>query len=151
VHICFFYVFGDYICSEQGPGKSTCTSSYIPFFFLISSVIGLLQGEKALKAHPANMWVSVVALVIFCFSHATKKKINTQSTRWARCSPIVEAFRVLSGTLVAVSLTSIFLPDPFWWLFFVIWVLLAFVVIYLRGMKAFQIDGTYHSAVRCFA
>jgi uncharacterized membrane protein SirB2 len=133
---------------SKGPGMST--SSYIPFVFLISSVIGLLQVEKALKAHPANMWISVTALVIFCFSRATKKKI-TQSTRWARCSPIVDAFRVLSGTLVAVSLTSIFLPDCFWWLFFIIWVLLTFVVIYLRGMKAFQIDGTYRSAARCFA
>jgi hypothetical protein len=131
--------------------NSSTTSSHIPFKILISSVIGLLQAEKLLKAHPANMWMSVAALVIFCFSRATKKKITQSSTRRARCSPIVDAFRVLSGTLVAVSLISIFLPDPFWWLFFVIWIYLAFVVVYLGVTKAFQIHRTNHSAARCFA
>ncbi|KAE8038488.1 hypothetical protein FH972_010992 [Carpinus fangiana] len=151
--------------SEQGSNHPTT------FLFLISSLIGLLQVTDLFKTHPAKMWIAVAALVIFCLSLSTSKKKITH-TDWATYSPIVDWFRDLSGALVPVSLSSIFLPDRFWWLFSVIWVLLAFIVtrrhfykfiytrIYPGVRKAFQslcnstsntiLERSHHSA-RCFA
>lgn len=160
----FYFLCFWCLCSEQGSNHP------ITFLFLISSVIGLLQVAHLFKSHPANMWISVAALVIFCLSHSTKKKIT--HTDWATYSPTVAWFRDISGALVPVSLTSIFLPDRFWWLFSGIWVLLAFIVtrrhffkfiytrIYPGIIKVFHslcnstsntfVERSHHSA-RCFA
>ncbi|KAE8038489.1 hypothetical protein FH972_010993 [Carpinus fangiana] len=108
------------------------------------------------------MWISVAALLIFCFSHATMKNIINQQTHWttsSSCSQIIDTFRVLSAALVAVSLLSIFLPDPIWWLFFVIRLLLASFIV-ARHFFKFQCTWIYlgvimkttvQPAARCFA
>jgi hypothetical protein len=131
------------LCSEQGSNSSILSSisSNIPFLFLIGSVIGLLQLNDLFETHPANMWISEAALLMFCLSHATWKKIN--GTHWATYSQIIDSFRLLSGTLVLVSLSSIPLPHQLWWLFFAVWVLLAFIVLSLciyPGVEGRNVD-----------
>jgi hypothetical protein len=65
------------------------------------------------------MWISEAALVMFCLSYAAMTKIN--GTHWEKYSQIIDIFRILSGTLVLASLSSIHLPPQLWWLFFAMW------------------------------
>ncbi|KAE8125987.1 hypothetical protein FH972_020745 [Carpinus fangiana] len=90
-------------------------------------MIGLLQLHDLFKTHPANMWISEAALIIFCLSYAAMANIN--GTRWEKHSQIIGIFRILSGTLVAVSLSSIHLPHQLSWLFYVIWALMVLIVV----------------------
>jgi hypothetical protein len=112
-------------CSEQGQGGSNSSiSSYIPFLFLIGSVIGLLQVKDLFETHPSNMWISVAALTIFCFSHAATKKMIIN---WAQ---LIDTLRVHSAALVVASLLSVLLPYRLCYLPFLMWLLLASILAY---------------------
>jgi len=117
------------LCSEQGSNSSIYSpiSSNIPFIFFITAVIALLQYKQLFETRPANMWIAVTALVMFCLSDATMKMIYGNDR--AKYSHIVDSFCFLSGSLASVSFLSIFLPHQLWWLFFATWVLLALIVV----------------------
>jgi hypothetical protein len=117
--------------SSKG-GSNSSISSYIPFLFLIGSVIGLLQVKDLFETHPANMRTSVAALPIFCFSHAANKKIINRAQ-------LIDALRVLSAALVVASLLSVLLPDRLCYLPFLMWLLLAASILAYPGLiKAFH-------------
>ncbi|KAE8022377.1 hypothetical protein FH972_008180 [Carpinus fangiana] len=78
-------------CISNQESKSL-RSRYMPFMFLIGSVIGLLGTKESFKDHPANKWISAAALLILCLLQATRK----------------------------MSVVFLSVPDRFWWLYFVL-------------------------------
>ena len=98
--------------------------SHIVFFFLIPSLIDLLQLKDQSKnvspfdTHPINIWIFFSALCIYCLSLATKMEIQT---RWTGYSQILGHVIVISGALASVSLATVFLPHLLGWLFLIMW------------------------------
>ena len=133
--LCFWW-----LCSEQGSNSSISSQGVILFLIasviaLIASVIGLRQMDALFETYPANKWIYEAALVIFCLSSTAMTKIN--GTRWAKYSKIIDSFRVLSVTLLAVSTSSILLPQQLSWLFYAIFLkqLVEHLVKHLNGLE----------------
>ena len=120
------------LSSEQQSNSSILTQGVI--LFLMASVIGLQQLDDAFRTHPANMWISQVALLLFCLSYATIPKIN--GTQWEEYSQIIDGFRIISGTLFTASLSSIHLLHHLWILFYAtVSVCVVVVVVYKMKKK----------------
>ena len=89
---------------------------------MLIAILSFVSNKESLfKTKAAEMWVLVVAIIIYCL---------------ARLSNVDVA--VISGSLATVSLVSIFLPDSIGFLVFIPWSLVPLVVASQRIRSIFN-------------
>ncbi|KAK3200389.1 hypothetical protein Dsin_023804 [Dipteronia sinensis] len=81
---------------------------------MLIAVLQVSSKESPFKTNPAQIWVFVVATIIYCFAFQLSNA----------------AVAVISGSLSIVSLLSIFLPHPLGFLIFIPWSFVPIIVAY---------------------
>ncbi|KAK3195132.1 hypothetical protein Dsin_026442 [Dipteronia sinensis] len=97
------------------------------FGFLIPLLVAVLQmnnqgtNNYSFETHPANLWVFLLATLVYCFAFVADIKSQYYNPSYAQLA-------VISGSLSSVSLISLFLPDLPGRLIFIPWAFVSIVV-----------------------
>ncbi|KAK2650693.1 hypothetical protein Ddye_018182 [Dipteronia dyeriana] len=126
------------------------------FGFLIPLLVAVLQvnnqgtNRYSFQTHPANLWVFLLATLVYCFASVADFKSQYYNPSYAQLYSLVA---VISGSLSSVSLISIFLPDLPGRLIFIPWAFVSIVVsryfiislcCWLYQMIRFQVVGIWN-------
>ncbi|KAK4847451.1 hypothetical protein QYF36_002032 [Acer negundo] len=102
------------------------------FLFLNPLLVAVLQAANnqgtnrySFETHPANLWVFLLATIVYCFAFVADIKSQDYNTSYAQLYSLVA---VISGSLSSVSLISVFLPDLPGRLIFIPWAFVPIVV-----------------------
>ncbi|KAK2650696.1 hypothetical protein Ddye_018185 [Dipteronia dyeriana] len=96
------------------------------FGYLNPLLVAVLQvNNYSFETHTANLWVFVLATLIYCFAFIADIKSQFYNPSYAPLSTLVA---VISGSLSSVSLISVFLPDLPGLLIFIPWAFVSIVV-----------------------
>ncbi|TXG62587.1 hypothetical protein EZV62_009581 [Acer yangbiense] len=103
------------------------------FGFLIPLLVAVLQlqvnnqgtNNYSFETHPANLWVFLLATLVYCFAFVADIKSQYYNPSYAQ---LYSLLAVISGSLSSVSLISVFLPDLPGRLIFIPWAFVSVVV-----------------------
>ncbi|KAH7576304.1 hypothetical protein JRO89_XS01G0031400 [Xanthoceras sorbifolium] len=125
---------------EREPVSSPARNSFLlcmlnSFQYILPMLIGILQvsppcknDESPFKSHAANMWGFLVAVFIYYYFAAQITALQHDNhTVFFELSISVAA---ISGSLAAVLVVSMFLPDSLGYLIFIPWSFLPIIVAY---------------------